>query len=388
MKSLKIFACLAIACASITFAAENSKAKPTENKAKQSSEQKQEQKQTAKPARVKASEKCLTSLAKVKDKIPVSAKLANITWAEARARADQLERFEKDMPKSDLLPHFAEACSLYVELISLYAETDSLNSATRDLWNKRLKTWKETEDTQKRIGDSRSGKVNSLTADLEAAKNQAEESEEEAKKREEALKKEALLREQALKAAALNREDSLKALAKYREDSLRRASELRESELQKALDDERAKAEARQAEAKEKLNKLQSKLIKVTEDARGIILSMSDILFDVDKASLKQDLQTSLAKVAGILSVYQELDVSVEGHTDNTGSDEHNMKLSEQRAKNVLEFLVSQGIDAKRLTSKGYGKTRPIGNNATKEGRQKNRRVDLVIHDRALQEQK
>lgn len=332
----------------------------------------------------KFTDACLASLDSVKKLVPVTANLANVTWAEARARADQLERFEREMPKSDMLPHFANACSLYVELISLYAETDKWNDSTRALRFKRGKTAREIENTLLKIADTRSGKANSLAAELAAAKNQAVESEEEARKREDALKAEALAREQALKAAALSREDSLKALAKYREDSLRRASEQRESELEKALADEKAKAEARQAEAKEKLNKLQSKLIKVTEDARGIILSMSDILFDIDKATLKADLKTSLAKVAGILSVYQELEVSVEGHTDNTGSDEHNLKLSEQRAQNVLDFLVSQGIDAKRLNAKGYGKTRPVGDNSTKEGRQKNRRVDLVIHDRAL----
>lgn len=312
-----------------------------------------------------ASKTCQESLTNVKERIPVSAKLANITWAEARARADQMERFEREMPKSDLLPYFSKACSLYVDLISLYAETDSLNASTRNLWNKRALTDKSIEETLNKIGEARTGKVNALAEDLANEKSKAIENDEEAKKREEALK-----------AAAISREDSLRA-----------ASEQREKELQKALADERAKAEARQAEAKEKLNKLQSKLIKVTQDARGIILSMSDILFDVDKASLKPDLQTSLAKVAGILSVYQELEVSVEGHTDNTGSDEHNMKLSEQRAKNVLDFLVSQGIDAARLSSKGYGKTRPVGDNSTKEGRQKNRRVDLVIHDKSIQNQ-
>lgn len=323
-----------------------------------------------------ASKTCLESLTNVKERIPVSAKLANITWAEARARADQMERFEREMPKSDLLPYFSKACSLYVDLISLYAETDSLNASTRNLWNKRALTDKSIEETLNKIGEARTGKVNALAEDLANEKSKAIENDEEAKKREEALK-----------AAAISREDSLKAAAISREDSLRAASEQREKELQKALADERAKAEARQAEAKEKLNKLQSKLIKVTQDARGIILSMSDILFDVDKASLKPDLQTSLAKVAGILSVYQELEVSVEGHTDNTGSDEHNMKLSEQRAKNVLDFLVSQGIDGARLSSKGYGKTRPVGDNSTKEGRQKNRRVDLVIHDKSIQNQ-
>ena len=135
-----------------------------------------------------------------------------------------------------------------------------------------------------------------------------------------------------------------------------------------------------------KLNELQSKLIQVTKDARGIILSMSDILFDVNKATLKADLKTSLAKVAGILSVYQQFNVSIEGNTDNTGSAEHNMKLSQQRADNVMNFLVEQGIDANRLTAKGLGMSMPIADNSTKEGRQKNRRVDLVIQDKALQQ--
>ncbi|MBO5950223.1 MAG: OmpA family protein [Fibrobacteraceae bacterium] len=191
-------------------------------------------------------------------------------------------------------------------------------------------------------------------------------------------------KQDSLLKASKEREATLLAQASAREDSLLRASKERESELEKALAEERAKAEARQKEAKSKLNELQSKLIQVTQDARGIILSMSDILFDVNKASLKQDLKTSLAKVAGILSVYQELNVLVEGHTDNTGSEKHNMKLSEQRAKNVMDFLVSQGIDVSRLTSKGYGMTRPVGDNKTKDGRQKNRRVDLVIQDKVL----
>jgi len=132
----------------------------------------------------------------------------------------------------------------------------------------------------------------------------------------------------------------------------------------------------------DKLNALQSQMIQVTKDARGIILSMSDILFDVGRATLKTDLMTSLAKIAGILSVYQQFDVSIEGNTDNTGSEEFNMTLSQQRAENVMKFLVEQGIAETRLTAKGLGMTMPIADNSTKEGRQKNRRVDLVITDR------
>jgi len=149
-----------------------------------------------------------------------------------------------------------------------------------------------------------------------------------------------------------------------------------------AIKAQKDKLEASKQEAMDKLNALQSQMIQVTKDARGIILSMSDILFEVGKAALKTDLMTSLAKIAGILSVYQQFDVSIEGNTDNTGSEDFNLKLSQQRAENVMNFLVEQGIDAKRLTAKGLGMSMPIADNSTKEGRQKNRRVDLVITDR------
>ena len=149
-----------------------------------------------------------------------------------------------------------------------------------------------------------------------------------------------------------------------------------------AIKAQKDKLEASKNEAMDKLNALQSQMIQVTKDARGIILSMSDILFEIGQASLKTDLKTSLAKIAGILSVYQQFDVSIEGNTDNVGSEEFNLKRSQQRAENVMNFLVEQGIAENRLSAKGLGMSMPIADNATKEGRQKNRRVDLVITDR------
>lgn len=378
MKKLSIFVgILCLSLVSVTFAA--TPAAQTKKEVKKQTEKQTPAKKQNKNG--KYASRCNEMLKKEKAKIPVTSYLANVTWAEAEARAKQLENFEHELPKSDLLPYFSEACSLYVELLKLYAETDRIEQATDANWLEREKVMKEIEKTQNAIVNARQDSLSSLHADLTEAQNQAEETREEMKERE----AHANAKQDSLMRASKEREAILLAEASAREDSLRRASKERESELEKALAEERAKAEARQKEAKSKLNELQSKLIQVTQDARGIILSMSDILFDVDKATLKQDLKTSLAKVAGILSVYQELNVVVEGHTDNTGSEKHNMKLSEQRAKNVLDFLVSQGIESSRLTSVGYGMTRPVGDNKTKEGRQKNRRVDLVIQDKVLQ---
>ncbi len=148
------------------------------------------------------------------------------------------------------------------------------------------------------------------------------------------------------------------------------------------LEDQKRKAQEMREEAERRFGELNSALIQVKKDARGTIISMSDILFDVGKATLTTDLKTSLAKIAGILTIYKDAHVIVEGHTDNQGSADFNQKLSEKRAGNVREFLIQPGgIDSTRLTATGYGFTKPIADNATKEGRQKNRRVDLVISE-------
>ncbi|MBQ3839999.1 MAG: OmpA family protein [Fibrobacter sp.] len=279
-------------------------------------------------------------------------------------------------------------CLLYAEIIKTEIEVQERRTHISENWEKRNATNRSIETIQEQIANARSGKVSNLAADLEAEKQRLAQTKDAMKEQEAKLQAEMQQNRDKFLAEAAEREAALKA-ASEREADLQKQLEAERLALEaekKALAEERAKAETRQKEAMNKLNELQSKLIQVSQDARGIILSMSDILFDVDKATLKQDLKTSLAKVAGILTVYQQFNVSIEGNTDNTGSAEHNMKLSQQRADNVMNFLVEQGIDASRLTAKGLGMTMPIADNSTKEGRQKNRRVDLVIQDKVLQE--
>lgn len=335
-----------------------------------------------------ASEVCEAALQDTKASAPANAISAKLTLAHAYGTLNELKAVEIDDLNSEQIPPLAAKCQKYAEIAKMQAETQTLRNHIAENWQKRAATNRSIEAIQEQIANARSGKMSSLAADLEAEKARLAQSNEDAKRQQERLQAEMQQNQEKFQAEAAAQEAALKA-AGEREADLQKKLAAEKAALEaekKALAEERAKAEARQAEAMNKLNELQSKLIQVSKDARGIILSMSDILFDVNQATLKSDLKTSLAKVAGILSVYQQFNVSIEGNTDNTGSEEFNMKLSEQRATNVMNFLIEQGIDAGRLTAKGLGMTMPIADNSTKEGRQKNRRVDLVIQDKALQQ--
>ena len=369
MKTKNLFVITALAAALCFAAEETAPAAPAaEAKAEAPAEQ-------AAPAEAKAEtpnvvDACKASLEAASKDVPTNAVAAKNTLAAAKATLSSLEEAYKDDPESDATKALADKCDMTAKIAAAQAETQKLRNHTAENWEKRAATARSIEAIQEQINQARSGKVNDLEAEKAKMKDQEARLQAEMQQNQEKFKAEAAAQNAALKAAGKREAELQKKLAAER----------------KALAEERAKAEARQADAMNKLNELQSKLIQVSKDARGIILSMSDILFDVNKATLKADLKTSLAKVAGILSVYQQFNVSIEGNTDNTGSAEHNMKLSQQRADNVKNFLVEQGIDASRLEAKGLGMTMPVADNSTKEGRQKNRRVDLVIQDKALQE--
>jgi outer membrane protein OmpA-like peptidoglycan-associated protein len=126
------------------------------------------------------------------------------------------------------------------------------------------------------------------------------------------------------------------------------------------------------------LNQLNS-IMETRDTARGLIMNMSDVLFDFGKATLRPEAREKLAKVSGILLAYPSLKVRVEGNTDNVGSDEFNQILSEKRAGAVRDYLVAQNVNPDNLTAIGYGKSRPIAGNDTAAGRQQNRRVEMVL---------
>jgi outer membrane protein OmpA-like peptidoglycan-associated protein len=140
-----------------------------------------------------------------------------------------------------------------------------------------------------------------------------------------------------------------------------------------------AKAEHEQAELRDQLRQQLNQILETRESARGLIVNLSDVLFDTGSANLKTGAREKLAKVAGILLSHRGLKLQVEGHTDSVGSADYNQRLSENRADSVRTYLVEQGIAPNAIGTAGFGETMPVASNDTPAGRQQNRRVELIV---------
>jgi len=127
-----------------------------------------------------------------------------------------------------------------------------------------------------------------------------------------------------------------------------------------------------------------NEILETRDSARGLIVSMSDVLFDTGQFSLKPGAREKLAKVAGILIAYPGLNIAVGGYTDNVGGDDMNQKLSENRAGAVRDYLVQEGVVANSVSAAGFGNSSPVASNDNSSGRQENRRVELVVSGEAI----
>ena len=143
-------------------------------------------------------------------------------------------------------------------------------------------------------------------------------------------------------------------------------------------------ADADKAAMRVKLSEQLNSILQTRDSARGLIVSMSDVLFDTGKYSLKSGAREKLAKVAGILLSYPGLNIAVGGYTDNVGGDAMNQTLSENRAGSVRDYLVQQGVTTNSVTAAGFGSTLPVATNDNAAGRQQNRRVELLVSGEAI----
>jgi outer membrane protein OmpA-like peptidoglycan-associated protein len=176
--------------------------------------------------------------------------------------------------------------------------------------------------------------------------------------------------------------DSERASAQMEADRLKQENDAKMAAAQTDLDRagrEKLQAEAEKAQLRATLLLQFNAILQTRDTARGLIVNLSDVLFDTAKFSLRSEAREKLAKVAGIVSGHPGLRLAVEGHTDNVGGDSYNQQLSEERGSAVRDYLTQQGMLQASVTTKGFGKSQPVATNDTAAGRQQNRRVELVI---------
>ncbi len=184
---------------------------------------------------------------------------------------------------------------------------------------------------------------------------------------------------EAARQAALEQQQALAAQAQ----SAQAAAENAQAQAQTA--EQRAQAAEQEKEAmRQRLLAQLNEVLQTRDSARGLIVNMSDVLFDLNQATLKPGAKVRLAKVAGIIQAYPDLKLQIEGFTDSTGSVGHNQELSERRAAAVRDFLIAQGVSINNVSAQGFGPSNPVASNNTPEGRQMNRRVDLVVNGESI----
>lgn len=269
--------------------------------------------------------------------------------------------------------------------VAAQAETDRI---AREAEAARIQALAESD----RLTREKNAQAATAAADAERARADAERARADADRAK--RDSDARLAEAALAAdrAKLNNDAAL-AAAKAESDRLKAEGDARANAAKEAADRDRAASQAALDAAAKQVAELEAQksalrtqllaqfnaILQTQDTARGLIVNMTDVLFDTAKSTLRPVAREKLAKVAGIVSGHPGLKLEVEGHTDSVGTDEYNQTLSEQRGATVRDYLTSQGMPAASVTSKGFGESQPIASNDTAPGRQKNRRVELVI---------
>jgi outer membrane protein OmpA-like peptidoglycan-associated protein len=159
--------------------------------------------------------------------------------------------------------------------------------------------------------------------------------------------------------------------AEAESDRSRAAAMTSDQQLQQAVQD--------REELRARLLQQFNAILTTRDTARGLVVNLSDVLFDTGKYTLRPVAREKLAKISGIILVYPDLRLAIEGNTDSVGGDAMNQELSEQRAAAVRDYLAKQNIPLSSMTSQGFGKTQPVASNETAEGRQQNRRVEMIV---------
>lgn len=319
--------------------------------------------------------------------VPLQLREARLAMEIAKAQgaykyaADTMKKADDDMINAEGFYHSKDLKRL---------ETSAREATQMAEDARRISIQKENEEATQAEADANARRIAQANSQAASAQAQAQSAQAQAADAQAKAAQEARLRAEAqAQAAAAERQkrEAETAMASAREAQqnaeMARMAAIAEqqklAEAKAAADAGRMQAE-KDAQALRQHLKDQLNLILMTRDtARGLIVNMSDVLFDTGQATLKPGAKEKLARISGILLAYPTLHVIVEGHTDSIGGDDYNLKLSQRRADAVREYLISNNIPSANIESHGMGKDNPVATNDTAAGRQQNRRVEMIV---------
>jgi len=299
------------------------------------------------------------------------------TYAKAQADLDQAEdyyRRKQGMGPIGTVAREASQTAEEARVMTLKAEEDERVQRDKDAARKRA----EDAEAEAQRQQQEAATQQRAAAQAQAAAQQAEATAQtEAQQRQEA---------DAARTAA----EQAKAQAdeaRQQADQARQQAEAAQQQAAQqaqAADQARQQAEAQTAQLRARLLQQLNQVLQTRDTARGLIVSMPDVLFDTGKANLRPAARERLAKVAGILLAYPDIRVEIDGYTDSTGTLAFNEKLSQERAAGVESYLAQEGVAGTSMTTQGFGPSDPIASNSTSAGRQQNRRVEMVVSGESI----
>ena len=318
-------------------------------------------------------------------------RIAQSAGAE-RYAPDSYQRAVQLVDKTDA--YATEKNSDKKAMIAVAREAVQTAEDAREITVKQIE--QERQDNERRAAADAQAQTQAQADDATVQKNQAQSDQARAERARERAEADTAKAEAAKAQAEVDAARAQADAAKAQSDSDRARSDMANNQAASATalsaaqaDAEQSRLAVQQADAdkvamRTRLSEQLNKILQTRDSARGLIVSMSDVLFDTGKYSLKPGAREKLAKVAGILVSYPELNIEVGGYTDNVGGDAMNQTLSENRASTVRDYLVNQGVATNSVSAKGFGNTLPVATNDNSSGRQQNRRVELLVSGEAI----
>jgi outer membrane protein OmpA-like peptidoglycan-associated protein len=336
----------------------------------------------------KAREKEIEALNKEKTEVLLQKRNQELRLAKKETKQAKLVALS-EAEKAERAKKEAEARTREAEQAKLMAlsEAEKAEQAKKETEQARLIALSEAEKAAraKKEAEAREREAEEARSMALLAAEKAERAKKEAEEARLLASAESAEKEKANIEAAMKAQEAeqarMEAEARAREaEQARMQAEIKAQEAERARMEAAAKAEEAE-KAKAEVDELLSQLsdLKAKQTDRGIVLTMGDVLFAFDKATLSPVAFRNVDKLAVFLQKHPNRSVLIEGHTDSVGSDEYNLDLSEKRANAVKNALVAKGVGEERITPKGYGKKYPVASNNTSDGRQLNRRVEVVV---------